>query len=236
MNNGAIVDGINKSKVILKKAEILFTENHSYPAEYLSPSKFSEEFFRISQEKSYDDIHRTALEKGDYDILLHDYAFFQFSKDEAGVIRYAYYQSSREIITYEDFMKQYGFNEVDFLLDPYEEKPFYRDYEQLISEAKISNSVTPVRYDYNTMQYTKITHPTSHIHIGHENQVRIPLSIILTPQAFVCFVIRHIYYNQWKIAMDNPEFVELFLSAKGACIRIDTEFFDEDEKRDLHLI
>ncbi|MCQ6274738.1 DUF2290 domain-containing protein [Bacillus sp. V3B] len=109
-------------------------------------------------------------------------------------------------------MEQFGFNTEDYLLDSIEDRPFYRDYEQLISEAKISNSVTLIRYDYNPKQYISIIYPTSHLHIGHENQERIPMTMVLSLQAFVGFVIRHIYYKKWKKAMSHTDFLELYFS------------------------
>lgn len=236
MNNGAIVDGIARAKKLLKKLNIGFTTNTRFPADYLVPSKFSEDFFWISQEKNYDSIHKTALENGDYDIILDDYSFFQFSRSESGVIRYAYYQSSREIITYEEFMKEYGFETIEYDLYSYDEKPFYRDYEQFVDEAKISNSVTPIRYDYNSEQYQGITHPVSHLHIGHENQVRVPLKVILSPQAFICFVVRHIYYDKWKEVISDTAFLQDYLSVKQTCTSLDSEYFNLDEANDLYLV
>ncbi|MEB2270077.1 DUF2290 domain-containing protein [Bacillus safensis] len=236
MNNGAIVDGISRGKKLLKKANIEFTTNTMFPTDNLAPNKFSEDFFRISQEKDYDKIHRTALENGDYDIILDDYSLFQFSKDYTGAIRYAYYQSSRDIITYEEFMEEFGFVDGDYLLYPSDEKPFYRDYEQLIGEAKISNSVTPIRYDYSPDQYLGITHPASHLHIGHENQIRIPIKMILSPQAFMGFVVRHIYYKKWRKAMVNDNYLQEYLSVKRTCISLDSNYFKQDEVSDLHLV
>jgi len=236
MNKGAIVDGIKKAKRLLKKADINYSENTSFPHDYLLPNKLSDEFIRVSQEKEYDTIHKIALSNGDYDILLDDYSFFQFTQDSVGVLRYAFYQSAREIPTYDSFMESIGFSKEDYNQDIEEERPFSNDYEQIISEANLSNSVTPIRYDYNKKQYQRIIHPISHLHIGHDNDVRIPMNIILTPQAFVAFVIRHVYYKHWKLAIVNQEFQKEYLSIKNTCMNIEIEDFDVDEQKDLFLI
>lgn len=238
MNKAVIIDGLERSKKLLRLTDIPFEQNTMYPPDLVSPKKLSDKFIRISTKKDYDQIHRTALENGDYDLLLGDQSFFQFTIDDVGVIRYAYYQTSREIPSYEEFLYDIGFTEEDIkdLLEKSTELPFSHDYDQVISEAKLSNSVTPIRYDYNEGQYESIVHPTSHLHIGHDNEIRIPINVILTPSAFVAFVIRHIYYPYWKKAMNDESFKELYLSVKNACATVCEESFDLEEKKDLYLV
>ncbi|MCW1940889.1 DUF2290 domain-containing protein [Bacillus anthracis] len=235
MNNGAIVDGIRRARKLLERAGIEFSLNTGRPDSLITPSKFSEDFIMVSQDEDYDKIHKTALENADYDILISDYSFFQFSLDAAGVIRYAYYQSARKVPTYDEFLKANDLSKDESYAEG--ERLFSAEYDQLVSEAKLNNSVTPVRYDYNEEQYDGILHPISHLHVGHENEIRIPLNMVLTPQAFIAFILRHIYYEKWKTAVQNdPEFLNEYLVFKNSCLAIsDSEKFNIDEKKDLHL-
>ena len=66
-------------------------------------------------------------------------------------------------------------------------------YEQAIAEAKLQEGITPIRYDYDYQRYDPIFHPISHIHIGHNNGVRIGISkILFTTKNLYFFVIRNI--------------------------------------------
>jgi hypothetical protein len=236
MNSAAIIDGIDRAKKLLRMSDIGFNQNSMYPVDLISPAKLSDEFIRLSTKRDYDKIHRIALENGDYDLLLEDYSFFQFTKDDAGVIRYAYYQTARDIPTYSEFLESLGFSKEDIKSQDGGELPFINDYDQAVSEAKLCDSATPIRYDYNEGQYVKVIHPTSHIHIGHENEVRIPLKVILSPQSFVAFIIRHIYYDEWKKSMIKADFVQEYLKVKNSCHEVDIEKFDQDEKQDLYIL
>ena len=121
------------------------------------------------------------MKNRDYDFLLEDDSFIQISCSLDGsngvkVIRYAYYENPRKIKSYDEFINELFPEE---FIDYSEEEPlFLRDYEQYKMEALLKESITPIRYDYDLENFLPIVHPASHIHIGHNNDVRIPINKI----------------------------------------------------------
>lgn len=203
MNLTMMQEGFRKSKRILTTCNLFQSENYAKRLIF-TPSKFSRYFFQAShnleQDGDYRKLYQLAIANKDYDILLKDYSFFQFScesdvNNKIVKYRYAYYEAPSEFPTYEEFLNELGFS--------YEEcgEDFFSDYEQVVDEAKIKNTVTPLRYDYDENLHEPPVHSISHLHLGFQNEIRVPIKYILTPHAFVSFVIRHIYWKQWKKAL-----------------------------------
>ncbi|TYQ13103.1 UNVERIFIED_CONTAM: hypothetical protein Cloal_4152 [Acetivibrio alkalicellulosi] len=235
MNLAAIFDSMSNVKSILKETELFKLENRTRKKS-ITIDKFSDEFIKISQKTEYDILYKTAMKYGDYDYILTDDSFFQFSctlnnEDlETGSIRYAYFQNPREYPTYNDFLKENGFS----YHDCGDELLF--EYEQEIAESKFRAVIYPIRYDYDYKLYKPIHHAISHLHIGHESNIRITLSKIITPEKFVIFVLRNIYRKHWSKAFNNSqEFRELCMKCKLKCAEVKDMFFSEEEKNFLHL-
>ncbi|MGK7923982.1 MAG: DUF2290 domain-containing protein [Spirulina sp.] len=226
--------GLEKSKKLLKAGDLLDTENYTKPQSF-SPSKFSPEFFEISQSNDYIQEYKIALENRDYDLLLKDRAFFQFSCEGSNrkivKYRYAYYEPPYKFPTYEEFL-----NGIDLT---YEEcgDQFYEEYEQDLAEAELKKSVTPLRYDYDETIYEPLIHSVSHLHIGRNNDLRIPIKYLVPPQAFVCFVFRHIYWEKWRLLINTDEkFRKLYFDfVKKSCKNLAENFFTDDEAADFYL-
>ena len=112
---------------------------------------------------------------------------------------------------------------------------FIEEYEQYISEAKLKDFVTPIRYDYDYSSYDMINHSISHLHIGREEDIRIPLSKVLSPQAFTVLIIKNLYLEYWKKAISKDSFKNVFEKSKQNCTAIEEELFAEFEKYQLYL-
>ncbi|WP_070120434.1 DUF2290 domain-containing protein [Bacillus marinisedimentorum] len=235
MNIGSFLSSLRDVKYTLKEAELLKEINTTREIT-LDFGKFSESFLQVFQKNDYSKIYRTAMENNDYDFLLTDDSFFQFSctpKEgnlEHGSIRYAYYENPRNYPTYEEFIETIGFS--------YEQcrDEFQNEYEQSIAEAKLKNTVTPIRYDYDFQLYEPIHHPISHIHIGHNNELRLPSDKILTPAKFVNFVLQNTYRRQWKSTFQNDKFRNKVLTAKRRCFKVDDSYFTRDEQEFLFIV
>ena len=231
MKLGSIKDGLRKAKKLILETNLLKSTNQ-IKFEDLSPSKFSSEFFQISQDTDYRKIYRTALEKKDYDFLLNDLSFLQFSFEIVNgsitACRYAYYEAASYFPTYEEFL-----SELDISYSECGDSLF-EEYEQVLDESKLKSSVTPLRYDYDERLYEPPFHSVAHLHIGSNNDVRLPLSYKMQPHAFVAFVIRHAYWRQWKQLMINDQFRELYLS-KSQCQVLNSSLFSIEEKKDFYI-
>lgn len=234
MKSSSIYDAMNEVKKMLKSIDNFKKENTTRPRS-LAYSKFSEDFIKTSQDGEYEKIYQTAMRNSDYDFMLKDDSFFQFScdtisgSDDTTYIRYAYYPNPRYFCTYVEFLETNGLS--------YEEcaDSFELDYEQEIAEARLKSAVTPIRYEYDSYRYLPAIHPISHLHIGHEENMRIALSKIMLPQKFVSFVTRTCYYNEWKKSIkENQIYREICYKAKKKCPPLIKDFF-QDEKLFLYL-
>ncbi len=75
---------------------------------------------------------------------------------------------------------------------------FKNSYESFIETTSDYKSFTPIRLDQHPEQHKPITHPAHHLHIGYENESRIPVKRVLTPLAFTAFILSTFYPNGWE--------------------------------------
>jgi len=233
MNKNSILAYLEDVKKILKDVNILKSENTTRKRT-VSSWKFSEDFIHESQKNDYIKLFNIILKNADYDFILTDDAVFQFScsengKLENGTIRYAYYPNPYECKSYEDFLIDNGENFKE-CGDLYRE-----EYVQYVSECEIKQSITPIRYDYDYSLYIPGKHPASHLHIGLEENFRIPVSKMLTPVKFVVFVMKNIYFEHWNCGYDDEIQCRSFLTAKTQCEKLNRDLFSDEEKQMLYL-
>ncbi|QZY88558.1 DUF2290 domain-containing protein [Exiguobacterium acetylicum] len=221
------------AKKTLQLMDIEYEENLQKSKNLLN-SDFSQDFKHASLKKDYYNTYKIARDNQDYTLLLKDFSFFQFgytlSKDSRiEELRYAYYETPSMVEKYEVFLENMGFTleEVG--------NEFFEEYQQFVSEAQLKNHVTSIRYDFSIEQGQELVHPTSHLHIGQENDVRIPMSFIMTPQTFVAFVIRHCYWIQWKEKIKDPEIRDFYLKIHDNNHVLTSHFFTMMEKKDIHF-
>ena len=234
MTINSLLTALDEVKYLLSEANILKYENTSR-ARSIVNAKLSAEFLSIMHSDDYDNIYKTAMKNNDFDFVLFDDSFIQFSAIKGenelldGKIRYAYFPNPRSYQTYIGFLEE---NDMS-----YEDAgdAFIEEYEQHISEAKLKDFVTPIRYDYDHGSYDMINHPVSHLHIGREENIRIPLSKVLSPQAFIVLIIKNIYFEYWKKAILKDDFKLVFERSKQKCTTIEDELFAEFEKLQLYL-
>lgn len=236
MNEAKIKDSIYRAIKILKEVDLYSNENRSRQFT-LDKHKFSDRFISASQTDDYNLIYKIGMEDAAYDILLKDNSFLQFSmeiensRNNEFKLRYAYYQSPNKVKTYEDFLESIGFD--------YEEcgDSFLNDYDQYVWEEQINKGACPIRYDFDYELYKRLKHSISHIHIGHNNEVRIPTGKVLLPEKFILFIIRNVYPNIWvEIVENNNKLLQECLKIKVKCEDIDSESFSIEERSLLNLI
>lgn len=201
----------------------------------------SPEFKSFSQRKKYKETFLAGLRNYDYDVLLNDQSYFQFQfnkKNKYVELRYAYFQNPFSFKSYELFLKEeviakgYG-DSVDEIGDL-----FQLEYQQFLEEQEAIETYTTIRYDSEPMGYKPLVHSASHLHIGYRNNIRIPLNKIITPLKFVLFVIKHVYYPNWKnMANDDISYIEKkLLQARLNCLDLNVSQWEAAEKLDLHIM
>lgn len=232
MNEGKIKDSINKTRKLLSKMEILKEYKISNCNELDFDKKYSKDFKDIMFSDDYPNLYRTAMKNGDYDILLSNDSFFQFSYEKTTKkIRYQYYPNPFENMTYENFVKEQFGNEEG------NEKSYLPEYEQYIDENTIIkyNKWFSIRYDYDKNEHQKYIHPISHLHIGLNNSTRIPLDYIVTPQLFVYIVCMLQFKDEWKKVVDDTKLIEEYKTIKKKALEIENNILDRDEKNIIFI-
>jgi len=224
MNKATFLVDARKCKNILDDYGILRKVNNANIKEG-SYVKFSEEFRKVAQKQNYNVAYITGMESDDYDYLLKDGSFFQFSYDTYEndlTIRLAFYPSINDI-SYDDFLAEYigsGIEECGAI--------FLDEYQQFVAEQE-SKNVSPIRYDYNSKIYKEIIHSASHLHFGNEEDIRVPLDKILLPSAFIKIVLQYFYYDLWKNRIVEQDYSSIFIQ-NNESHSIDQKYFSNNEK------
>lgn len=209
---------------LLKKTNIRNINVNTY-------KKYSEEFRSSARKDNYAETYVIGAERDDYDYLLFDDSFFQFSFDENDgdfIIRMAFYPTINKL-TYEEFIyEMFGDLRKDVNMDEFRTL-FIDEYQQFLDEQEI-NTVTPIRYDYNSSLYRKIVHSVSHLHFGFEENIRVPTNKVLHPRAFVKMILQYYYYDGWKRKVELEEW-ENSIIEKSERNDIDGKYWTNDDQK-----
>jgi len=188
----------------------------------------------LNSSSTYAQIYLSAVSLSYYNVMLNDYAIFQYSWENTESWRLAYLpnpwisgaeQAERTVADWEALESMGGLDE--------------EDVANLIAELPYQGSIPAIRFEYSTDQYRELAHPAAHLHIGRHEENRWALARPLDPLTFTMSVIRLYYPSAWNRKS----------SFHGAAVAqcIDQRFiaelnrnrlvhqFSEDERRSLHL-
>lgn len=212
------IGAFNSSLVLVEK---ILKESNLFKQKGVKPiGEISQEFKNTSIKGSYFDTYKVGIKNLDYDFLLNDDSFFQFvfipNSQNLPSIRYAFFQNPQEFISYEEYLfsEEVSYEEVGDSLLEY--------YQQFLTEAEINSNSSTLRYDLDHLNHSPLIHATSHLHIGKGENVRIPCDKIMSPLSFAMFVIKHVYYNNWKqLISDTQWFQNNYLNTlKSSCTNV----------------
>jgi hypothetical protein len=188
----------------------------------------------LSPSSTYREIYISAVSLSYYNIMLNDYAIFQYSWESVDSWRLAYLPNPWIS----------GVEEAERTLEDWEALESLGGLHQeevasLIDELPYHAAIPAIRFEYAVEQYEEIAHPAAHLHIGRHTENRWALARPLDPLTFTMSVIRLYYPSVW-----NP--ISSFHGAAGdTCIdrRFMAELnkmrivhqFTENERRSLHL-
>lgn len=175
-----------------------------------------------------------------YHIKLKDESLIFFEKDS-----FRFIMSPISTPTHEDFIaydlgdewEEFDDEEKDaYLTSEY----FKNSYNSYIETTADFRSHTPVRLDQHPSQYKALSHPAHHLHIGYENQSRIPVKRVLTPQAFTAFIISTFYPKNWErlheLNIVNTDNIKKYKSNLSMIGHLDQDLWDIDwEENRLYL-
>lgn len=202
--------------------------------------KYSEEFRKVCRNNKHIEIYNTIRDNLDYEIILSDESFFQFSYN-TDYLRLSFIQNPSFKYTKYDYLKicfpdddlsLLTETEIDGLINE-------NEYEQFLIEQEINSNLIYVRYDYDKKGYNPLLHSCSHIHIGLNENLRIPMAIVLTPLEFVLFSIKQCYYDVWRLYHEKLTFPtvakQLFDSKKICPIITDPAIWTPMEKHEIYI-
>lgn len=240
MNKGKFRAGMEEAHIFLKKLALVREKNVEM-MRYCESSKYSDELKKLSRKNDYRELYQYAIAYNQYDILLKDFSFLQFSFDnDSNVIRMAYFPSPDIVITYEEYLEQNissdntaGTDDVEL----FRQNQWRREeYENYLESQEAWNPVTALRYDYSESEYNGLIHSVSHFHFGQNESIRVPMDKILTPYAFAVCVVSYYYYDVWKNGLSSDEdFERKIITVKQKCGKVSAAYFSEEERRYFHV-
>ena len=201
---------------------------------YKPNDHYSKSVKEISRIGSYQEIYNEVVSTYSYDIILKDGSVFQFHK-EYDDYRYCFFQNPRVKLTWEDFLHKYGLDDNDEqpISDVMQWQAYYDNDEDECFETNMYP--VSIRYDACKSEYVEGEHPYSHFHIGIHNDIRIPISLILTPEMFTEFIVKMVYRKEWLDKKNDNYFVDFHSALKKGCEPVDIEHLSELDKLDLYM-
>lgn len=228
MNESKILTSIEECKKYFKLLN-LHVET-SEKTKQLTIKKFSADYNNqlFYNKGDYNKLYTIAMENQDFDFHIpFDNGIFQFYsekvKKEIVAIHYIFYSNPKDIESIKDLINEKQLEENN-------------NYYDLLDLADFKNNVLYFRFDFDKNLYNKIIHSIAHLHIGFDNEIRIPLDKILTPEAFVDFVVKYAYKETWQNAFkNNTNFAERIKVLTSQCEKLNNNLFSSNENKILHL-
>jgi len=199
---------------------------HSYPD---SPAQLSRQEIAELRQLDYVGQWQLAREKELYHLYFSDHSFFIFKTDPPQ--SYSFFDCPIEIKSISEYLISIGESVTARNVNIYQE-----DYDDYIATANFKKNSTPIRYDFDVGSYREGIHPVAHIHIGLENSIRIGLEKQLTPLAFLLFVIRQMYPDNWERLLRNQVHKELPDKLHLKLEKVSEEYLGQYERCDLYLM
>lgn len=233
MTQGAFITSINEAVSLLKELALFKERGPKTIGDH------SEEFKKVSRTNKHTSLYNAAISNFDYEILLYDDSIFQFSLNN-DVLRYAFIQNPSIFVSKTEFLLNLSTpnelamlseEELQELLDSINDW----EYEQFLIEQELNLQANIIRYDKDKKGYIPLKHSYSHLHIGLNENLRIPCSKELTPLKFAIFCIKNTYYDQWAASFKDPETAQLIYNSKNQCQRLPNEFWQPKEGYELYL-
>lgn len=218
MNDAKFKQSLQNAKKILKSCDLLRN------ADDINKT-LENKFYKIESNEDLAEYYMDEINNFNFNIMLFDESILQFQYNNDGSslkLKYCYIQFPYNFPDYREYIiKEHscGFNEAGYS---------YKDeYIQALMDAPLKGQIMILRYDYSELGYKKGIHGVSHIHIGFSNSMRITFDKILTPEAFVFFILKQIYFKYWEEKISDDNFMSTFTNFKNRCDTVlESTFFD----------
>lgn len=226
MTSAQLLSSIEIACKYLKKLELFCDSTHK--VKRLSPSKYSDEYYQTFHDNDYNKTFVIASQNRDYDILLKDGSFFQFTARNSTDIHYSFFPCIEQTLSFEQYFDEFATEDnIDYL---------EQEYEMYLSTDREQTFPCPIRYDYATSEYTEVLHPCAHIHIGINTDIRLACNKVLKPEVFVDWVIKNMYKQEWDALYQSDERIRRYVcKLKDQSESLSADMFSDTEKKLLHI-
>ncbi len=188
----------------------------------------------LNEEATYEEIYKVGLSRSHYNILLSDYAYFQFTLQSPTSWRLGYFPNPwlTGAPAAEVELKHWETLEEIGALN-------HEEASSLIGDMPVRGAVPPIRFEYAPAEYQELAHPAAHFHIGRHSENRWASSLAVGPLAFTLHIAKMYYPTAWARcsrfygAADGNCIDEMFLGVVND-VRIVHEF-SEKERRAMHF-
>jgi hypothetical protein len=197
IGDGLFQAQLNTIEQILESMEML-EERQLSPNKSLGASHF--------RGMTYRQVYEESVREYAYDFRLSDQSLLLFIKGGSnchdGALSYNYLECPVRVMAYREFVG--NMNGVTVMDEDFDEvvdewgDELRPDYEQYVNSLDSKHVVTPLRYDYKASDYRPGIHPASHVHFGHENEIRVGTHRVMKPLSFLLFVLRQRYPAAWE--------------------------------------
>jgi len=199
---------------------------------------YSKDLVSVSKKGDIHSLYAYMSDNLDYDILLADDSMITMNM-EGGLVRMVYLQNPIKHIDILEYVSMYHKDDlnvcsVDELREIYKE-----EYERHLATLELNKAAVYIRYDEDPTLYRPMVHPYIHLHIGMNNNIRIPSSVEMTPLTFILFILQQVYYDVWvkeftgKSSQDN--IIMGYAQQDKQIFSLVEDVWKDSERQFLHL-
>ena len=186
----------------------------------------------LRYDASYEEAYLCGMRNNAYNILLEDYSFLQFTRENSEELRYAYYPNPYlgDNFSAQDVPLEADFDD-DFDME---------GYLQSISEIRNFQRAPVIRYEYVVQQYVEVQHPCAHFHVGQHSDNRWSVRRILKPETFALIVLKQFYRNKFNTAKELPSgarqvsLKSIYLEAKANLPLVHQNYFSREDEKEFY--
>ena len=234
IGDGLFRTQLNEIETILEQVGIL-EERQQSPNKGLGAARF--------RGMSYREVYEESVREFAYDFRLSDQSLLLFIKSgnnqHDGSLNYCYLECPVKVWEYREFVgNEIGLSIMDENFDSEVDSwgdEMRANYEQYVSSMNSKSSVTPLRYDYKATDYRPGVHPASHVHFGHDNDIRVGTKRIMMPLSFAFFVLRQHYPRKWEQVRQINDMVRYVRNVRDNLVTVTTPYWNAQDDQEIFL-
>lgn len=188
----------------------------------------------LNEDATYEEIFRIGLNRSNYNVLLSDYAYFQFGWTADDAWRLGYFPNpwlsgapaAEQALRHWETLEEIGALSYDEASD-------------LIADMPYIGAIPPIRFEFAAEEYREFVHPAAHFHIGRHTENRWPSALSIGPKAFALIIAKLYYPEAWARCSsfhgaNEAACIENALSTIMLDVRAVYQF-SERERRSFHF-